>query len=156
YEPAPGDKRLIAYVVADPPAADELRDRLAARLPAYMIPSAFIALDALPLTPSGKVDRKALAQRAPTRQRGAGHGAPRTRTEREVARIFEQLLRVPSIGARDGFFELGGHSLLATQVVSRVRDAFHIELPLRSLFEAATVERFAEEIDACAAAAPEP
>ncbi|HEX8161810.1 MAG TPA: amino acid adenylation domain-containing protein [Pyrinomonadaceae bacterium] len=132
-----GDARLVAYVVAGaqpPPAPDDLRSFLRERLPEHMIPSAFVALDALPLTPNGKVDRRALP--APSREaRGAVFAAPRTPVEMALASVWSELLKVEPVGAFDNFFELGGHSLLATQLVSRVRDEFKIELPLRRVFE---------------------
>jgi amino acid adenylation domain-containing protein len=117
-----------------------LRDYLQHKLPEYMIPAAFVALEALPLTPNGKVDRRALP--APDgSQRGGSHGyvAPRTPEEELLAGIWESVLRIDRVGIHDNFFELGGHSLLATQVISRMRDALVVELPLSRLFEAPTV-----------------
>jgi acyl carrier protein len=121
-----------------------LRSYLKERLPEYMVPSAFVLLDALPLTPSGKMDRRALP--APSTARpalGAAYVAPRTAVEELLAGIWAEVLGLERIGIHDSFFELGGHSLLATQVVARVRDAFRIDLPLRSLFEAPTVANLA-------------
>jgi amino acid adenylation domain-containing protein len=138
-----GEKQLVAYVVASDEQlarSNELGERLRAKLPAYMLPSAFILLDKLPLTPNGKVDRKALP--APMRGRAeasSSYIAPRTATEELLASIWGEVLRVERVGVRGNFFELGGHSLLATQLVSRVRGAFHVELPLRSLFESPTI-----------------
>jgi surfactin family lipopeptide synthetase A len=142
-EDVPGDVRLVAFVVSDrepAPPSRELRAFLQAKLPDYMIPSVFIRLDALPLTPNGKVDRRALP--APDQARPAPEDAfvaPRTPVEEELARIWAQVLGLERVGIHDNFFALGGHSLLATRVVSRLRDTFHTELPLRSLFEAPTV-----------------
>ncbi|HEX2204129.1 MAG TPA: non-ribosomal peptide synthetase, partial [Longimicrobium sp.] len=124
-EDAPGERRLVAYVVprAEAPSSDELRAFLARTLPPHMLPSAFVALEALPLTPNGKVDRRALP--APPSDRSAfanEYVAPRTETERAVARIWAEVLGFGEVGAEDGFFALGGHSLAATQVVSRVRE----------------------------------
>ncbi len=122
----------------------ELRRYLKERSPEYMIPSAFVILDKLPLTPNGKVDRKALP--APSQHRPElDHSfvAPRTHEEELLAGIWCEVLRIERIGVNDNFFELGGHSLLATQVVSRVRQAFNIELPLRRVFEAPTVAELA-------------
>jgi acyl carrier protein len=118
----------------------ELRQYLTEKLPAYMVPSGFVMLEALPLTPNGKVDRRALP--APDWARPELEGAfvaPETPIERVLAGIWKQVLGLEKVGLHDDFFELGGHSLLATQVMSRVRDAFQVELPLRSLFEAPTV-----------------
>jgi surfactin family lipopeptide synthetase A len=142
-EDVPGDMRLVAFVVSDQepaPASRELRAFLQAKLPDYMIPSVFIRLDILPLTPNGKVDRRALP--APDQARPAPEDAfvaPRTPVEEGLARIWAQVLGLEQVGIHDNFFELGGHSLLAMRVISRLRDTFHMELPLRSLFEAPTV-----------------
>jgi amino acid adenylation domain-containing protein len=148
----PGDKRLVAYVVADDPAAtlslSELRGYLKERLPEYMMPAAFVLLDALPLTPNGKVDRKALpAQDAARPDLGVIFVAPRTATEVQLAEIWVQLLGVERVGIHDNFFELGGHSLLATEAVSDMRQAFQVELPLRSLFESPTVAELSRVIE---------
>jgi len=128
-----------------------LRDFAAARLPDPMIPSSFVVLDAFPLTASGKVDRRALPAPSGT-ARKAGEGvAPRTPSEREVARVWAEVLGVERVGAADNFFDLGGHSLLATQVISRLRSALGIEVPLRAVFESPTVESLAAFLDASAA-----
>ncbi|HEV7519437.1 MAG TPA: amino acid adenylation domain-containing protein, partial [Thermoanaerobaculia bacterium] len=158
--PGPGgDRRLIAYLVsagepASPAPAEshgdlgrELRTLLAARLPGYMLPAALVWLAALPLTPSRKVDRKALPALAWEGEGEAVYVAPRTPVEELVAAIWGEVLEVERVGAEDNFFTLGGHSLLATRVISRVRQAFGIDLPLRSLFEATTVATFARRIE---------
>ena len=148
-EDAPGDRRLVGYVVPSPDAQisiSDLRDHLKARLPEYMVPGAFVVLGAFPLTPSGKVARRALP--APESSESDAFVAPRTATEEILAGIFAEVLRAPRVGARDDFFALGGHSLLATRVTSRVRGAFGVELPLRAVFEAPTVEGLAARIDA--------
>ncbi|HEU0080060.1 MAG TPA: non-ribosomal peptide synthetase, partial [Longimicrobiaceae bacterium] len=136
-EAAPGDRRLVAYVVGEDgaaPAADELRAHLRARLPEYMLPSAFAALPAMPLTAHGKVDRRALPEPEVDAGRGGGD-APRTVTEELLAGVWAELLGGEP-GVHDDFFDLGGHSLLAAQVASRVRAVLGVELPLRALFEA--------------------
>ncbi len=148
-----GGHRLVAYVVAAADAAvaagtpepSELRDFLRRRLPEFMVPSAWVSLPALPLTANGKVDRKALALLQPDRPRSTG-GAPRTPAERRIAGIFAELLGAEPVGLEADFFELGGHSLLATRLVSRVRAAFGVELPLRAVFETPTVEGLAARI----------
>jgi acyl carrier protein len=152
-EDAPGDKRIVAYIVPreDLPGFREanqegLRAHLRARLPEYMVPSAFVMLEALPLTPSGKVDRRAL----PVPERASSEReyiAPRTATEEKLAALCAELLRVERVGVEDDFFELGGHSLLATQFISRIRDEFAIELALRTLFEKSTLAALACEIE---------
>jgi acyl-CoA synthetase (AMP-forming)/AMP-acid ligase II/acyl carrier protein len=132
-----GELQLIAYVVTPPdlvPSAHELRGFLNMKLPDYMIPSFFVFLDTLPLTPNGKVDWCALP--APDHTRPAldrALVAPRTPMEEEVARIWVEVLGVQQVGLHDNFFELGGHSLKATQIMSRLRDALQVELPLRTI-----------------------
>ncbi|ELX07967.1 linear gramicidin synthase subunit C [Janthinobacterium sp. HH01] len=136
-----GDKRLVAYLVAHegaqvPPVAS-LRTSLLETLPEYMVPAHFVTLDQLPLTPNGKVDRKALP--APDLSRGEDdYVAPRTAAEEIMAGIWASVLKVEQVGMHDNFFALGGHSLLATQLVSQIRGAFEVELPLRVVFEAPT------------------
>jgi amino acid adenylation domain-containing protein/non-ribosomal peptide synthase protein (TIGR01720 family) len=148
----PGEKRLVAYVVPLPAQSvplSELRSFLQAKLPDYMVPAAFVLLPALPLTPNGKLDRRALPppeQGRPELKRA--YVAPRTPTEEVVAGLWAQVLGIEQVGVEDNFFELGGHSLLATQVLSRLRTAFQVELPLRALFEAPTVAGLAQSIEA--------
>jgi amino acid adenylation domain-containing protein len=146
-EDAPGDRRLVAYVVGDAAAgADVLRAHLSERLPEYMVPSAFMALQALPLTPNGKLDRKAL----PAPDFGSAQGryvAPRTPVEEVLAESWAEVLRLERVGVTESFFELGGHSLLATRVVSRVRELFGVELPLRALFESPTVAQLSKAVE---------
>ncbi|HEX8245983.1 MAG TPA: condensation domain-containing protein, partial [Longimicrobium sp.] len=127
------------------PSAAELRAHLAARVPEYMVPSAFVAMDALPLTRNGKVDRRARPE--PDAVASAEYVAPRTPTEEALAGIWAPLLGAARVSAEDGFFALGGHSLLATRVVTRVRDAFGVDLPLRAIFESPTLSALAAEID---------
>lgn len=142
-EDAPVDKRLVAYVAAaNPPAdlVDQLRVLLRVSLPEYMVPAHFVTLEALPLTPNGKVDRRALP--APDASRPDLSGsfvAPRNPLEQVLAGIWADVLRLEQVGVRDNFFDLGGHSLLAIKVISRLRDALQVDLPLRALLEAPTV-----------------
>jgi amino acid adenylation domain-containing protein len=148
-EDQPGDQRLVAYVVGEGGASlatDALKDFLRARLPGFMLPSAVLALEDLPLTPSGKLDRRSLP--APgERQLSDALVEPRSATERQLAELWAALLQVDRLGVTDDFFELGGHSLLAMRVVSRVRDAFGVEVPLQRLFEDPTVGGLAEHVD---------
>ena len=149
-EDAPGERRLVAYVVADReplPTTTDLRSFLKEKLPEHMVPALFVLLDALPLMPNGKVDRGALP--APDRTRpelDKAFVAPRTPTEELLSEIWAQVLDIERVGIYDNFFDLGGHSLLATQVVSRIREAFQVELPLRRIFEVPTVAGLAESI----------
>jgi len=150
-EEAGGEKRLVAYVVSERQdlllAASELRRYMKERLPEYMIPSAFVMLEELPLTPSGKVDRRALP--APDQNNTGSENvyvAPRTPVEKLLASMWEEVLGVTRVGINDNFFELGGHSLRATQVVTHARELFQVELPLRSLFERPTIADVAEAL----------
>lgn len=141
------DKRLVAYLVPQQrlaPSISDLRSYLGEKLPDYMIPSAFVSLDALPLTPNGKVDRQALP--APNRTRTDWEGtfvAPRTPPEKLLAEIWAEVLGLVRVGVHDDFFEWGGNSLLATQIISRVRDVFQAQISLRSFFEAPTIAELA-------------
>jgi acyl carrier protein len=147
-----GGKRLVGYVAADWESGlttDELVKYLRAKLPEYMIPNVYVKLDELPLTSSGKVDRRGLPS---PDQTGLAfervYVAPRTPTEETLADIFSKVLGVERVGIHDNFFEVGGHSLLATQLISRVRDAFRIEIPLKMFFAgASTVARLAEAVE---------
>ena len=149
----PAGKTLIAYVVAnqeEEPTPKALRRYLSERLPDYMLPSLFIILDAMPLTPNGKVNRRALQQMPlPEMTLSEEAVAPRTETERRVAAIWARVMghEETQIGVQTNFFDLGGHSLLATQIMSRVRKAFQMELPLQNFFEEPTVAGLAELID---------
>jgi amino acid adenylation domain-containing protein len=151
------DRRLVAYLTAAPgpggapedlPAARELHRALAERLPEPMLPSAFVVLDAFPLTPSGKVDRRALPEPAGGGAReGAEPMPPRTPTEEVLVGLWEELLGVEGIGIRDDFFRLGGQSLLGARILSRARRAFGVEVPLARLFSGPTVEELARAVD---------
>ena len=156
-EERPGDKRLVAYVVAEGLASGELASELAASLrgtlPDYMVPSAFVALDAIPLTANGKVDRKALPSSGEDAVPDSAYAAPRGPLEQSLVAIWSRVLGVPRVGIHDDFFALGGHSLLATQVVSRIRATLSRELPLRALFEHPTVARLAGVLAASSAEA---
>ncbi len=148
-EDPPGDKRLVAYIVPQPeviPTVSELRSFLKDKLPKYMVPSVIVILESLPLTPSGKVDRRALKAPEPILQLSEKFVAPRTPTEEMLALIWAQVLNVELVGRHDNFFELGGHSLLATQLISRVRSSLVVELPLRSLFVAPTIAELSPHI----------
>jgi acyl carrier protein len=146
-----GDKALVAYAVVEGDAVvdvAELRGFLQEKLPEHMVPSAFVMLDALPQTPHGKVDRRALpAPDWSRRELEDVYVAPRTPVEEVLSGIWEQVIGVDQVGVTDSFFELGGHSLLAVQVISRVRNAFGVVLPLQNLFEAPTVAGQAKSIE---------
>ncbi|WP_240528921.1 non-ribosomal peptide synthetase, partial [Streptomyces humi] len=147
------ERRLVAHLVpADPaegiPAVAELRAFAGERLPEYMVPSLFVELASLPLTPSGKTDRGALPEPEGIRAgQASAYVAPATETEELLAGVWARILGVDRVGAQDGFFTLGGHSLLAIQVVSRIRETFSVEIPLSALFDRPTVRGLAALID---------
>jgi amino acid adenylation domain-containing protein len=149
-EDSPGDRRLVAYVVGGDaaPSSRDLASFLGDRLPAYMVPSAFVALAALPLTANGKVDRKALPAPEATSDGEVAYRAPTGLVEETLCAIWAEVLRVPRVGVDDNFFELGGHSLVATQVVARARTKLGVELEIRTLFEAPTIAGLAARIGA--------
>ena len=140
----------MAYLVPvrpTPVTASGLRVSLSEKLPDYMIPSSFLVMDAMPITPTGKVDRSALP--APSRIRpelNTSFVAPRTLCEKELAQVWAEILTLDRIGIHDNFFDLGGHSLMATRVVSRVIKTFQVEVPLQALFAAPTVAEMAAVI----------
>jgi acyl-coenzyme A synthetase/AMP-(fatty) acid ligase/acyl carrier protein len=144
-EDAPGEKRLVAYVVggAEP---DDLRAHLRRSLPEHMVPGAFVVLESLPLTPSGKLDRGALP--APGRPSAEErYVAPRTPAEEALAEIWAEVLRLERVGAGDNFFDLGGHSLLIMRLIAGIRAAFDVELSIRTVFSMPTLEAMAGEIE---------
>nr|QEO74481.1 condensation domain-containing protein [uncultured bacterium] len=150
-EDTPGDKRLVAYVVPSPFEifnASEVRAALVEKLPAYMVPTAFVVLDELPLTPSGKLNRRAL----PAPERGdtggaAEYVAPRTEIEELLAGVWARLLKIERVGVHDDFFALGGHSVLATRMIAEVNKLFQVDVPLRAVFETPAMSSIAAEIE---------
>ena len=150
------DRSLVAYIVCNQELnlkSSDLRSFLKTKLPNYMIPAAFVVLEALPLTPNGKVDRQILP--APDFA-SAGlpeiSQLPRTSVEAELAQIWAEILGLEQVGISDNFFELGGHSLLATQLVSRIRDRTQVKVPLRRIFETPTIAELAQYIEAMSGA----
>jgi amino acid adenylation domain-containing protein len=149
-EDTPGNPQLVAYVVATAPAPElpsQLRTLLSQSVPNYMVPSAILALEAFPLTPNGKIDRRALPAPDGNSQTAIAFVAPRTATEQALAAIWAEVLRRPAVGIHDDFFALGGHSLLATQVISRIQVRLQRDIPLRTLFERPTVEQLAKAVE---------
>ena len=147
----PGAQRLVAYIVPQQqkaPTISELRQFLKPKLPEYMVPYAFVFLEALPMTANGKIDRRALPAPELDRELLDKFVAPRTPIEEILVLVWALVLKVEQVGIYDNFFELGGNSLLATQVISRLREAFQVELPLRCLFESPTVAQLEEAIAA--------
>jgi acyl carrier protein len=134
-----GDKRLIAYVVPESGDCDvaALRVHASDLLPPYMVPAAFVVLDALPLTPNGKIDRRALP--APDFDKTSTYRAPATPRQEALCSIFAEILGVPQIGTDDSFFDLGGQSLLAMRLISRIQAVLGVQLPISTLFDAPTV-----------------
>jgi amino acid adenylation domain-containing protein len=152
-EDTPGDRRLVAYYLADEPVAVEtLKAHLTERLPGYMVPAAFVWMEAYPLTPNGKVDRKALPAPEGDAYAAREYEAPAGEAEEAVAAIWAELLSAERVGRRDHFFEMGGHSLLAVRVVSRVRQVLGVEASLRDLFERPVLRDFAREMETAARA----
>jgi acyl carrier protein len=144
-----GEPRLVAYVVSqsdDRMDTRELHAALQETLPDYMIPSIFVPLEAVPLTPNGKVDRNALPE-PDVSISNRGFVLPRNATEGQLAHLWSEILGLEKVSIHDNFFELGGHSLLATRLISRLSETFELELPLRSLFEKPTIADLAEHIE---------
>ena len=144
-EDNPGEKRLVAYFVPKSSElalpSEDLRAFLKQSLPDYMIPAAFLGLESMPLTPNGKLDRKALP--APEYKASHAYVAPRNDLEERLCAVFQEVLRVKQVGVLDNFFELGGHSLLATQIIAHLRRDLGLEIPLRALFERPILAQFA-------------
>jgi aminoglycoside N3'-acetyltransferase/acyl carrier protein len=157
-EDTPGETRLVAYVVPvreGAPTVSELRTFLKATLPGSMIPAAFVVLEALPLTPSGKVNRKALPEPAGSRpELEGGFVAPHDAFERQLTHLWEELLGVTPIGVQDDFFELGGHSLLAVRLFAHIETQMRVRLPLVTLFECPTIAHLAHALRHRGEAAP--
>jgi amino acid adenylation domain-containing protein len=158
-EDHPGDKRLVAYVVPSwksvegdngsgkaGPRTSEMSEYLRAKLPEYMVPSAYVQLEALPLNHNGKIDRKSLPQ-PDTNTPQDDYVGPRNPTEETLCGLWQEVLRREPVGIHDNFFKIGGHSLRAAQVVARMRESFKVDIPLRRMFEAPTIAQLAEVID---------
>jgi len=154
-----GDKRLVAYVVPEPVGEEngqgsgraglrisELREHLQGRLPEYMVPSAYVQLEKLPLNPNRKIDRKNLP-RPELDTSEQEYVGPRHATEETLCRLWQEVLRRERVGIHDNFFKIGGHSLLAAQVATRMRESFKVEIPLRRMFELPTIAQLGEVID---------
>jgi amino acid adenylation domain-containing protein len=145
---ATGEPRLVAWTAPAGTPGAELRAFLKARLPDYLVPTAFVALDALPRTPNGKIDRLSLPEPAGLERAGGDtYAAPRTPLEEILCGVWAQVLGVERVGARDDFFALGGHSLRAVQIVARLRDALGVDVPLPAVFQAPTVRALAVEVE---------
>ncbi|MEM6404773.1 MAG: non-ribosomal peptide synthetase, partial [Cyanobacteria bacterium P01_D01_bin.116] len=154
-EDNPGDKRLVAYIIPETkvnnqtkiPTSSELRRVLKEKLADYMIPAAFVMLDALPLTPNGKVDTKSLPIPDWSGNKSSEFVSPRTPTEEKLVNIFTSVLEIETVGVEDDFFELGGHSLLATKLIAQLLKEFEVEITVIDLFEAPTVAELAQRVD---------
>jgi amino acid adenylation domain-containing protein len=151
YESDPGEKKLAAYVVSRSQIrTEDLRAFLGQELPEYMVPSAFVLVNSLPLTSNGKLDLRALPkpeQQAPVCE----SVAPRNAEEEKLAMIWREVLKRDAVGVNDNFFELGGHSLLATQIISRIRSTFRVQMPLHSFLQSPTIASLAKQIGNCPA-----
>ncbi len=151
-EDVPGEIRLVAYFTPTDPAvitdSGSLRTHLQGLLPDYMLPAAYMPLDALPLTPNGKLDRKALPAPDSSAFASRAYEAPVGEVEIKLAALWAELLNVEKVGRHDHFFELGGHSLLAAQVIARIKTQLGVSLPLRTLFEKPLLSELAVEVAA--------
>jgi hypothetical protein len=155
FERMPGQRQLVAYLEVGEGKSitgREIKQFLHSRLPDHMVPGSVTFLDQLPKTPSGKVDRRVLAEREPHPPETDVKGTPpRTSLESELASIWSEVLGIPEVGIHDVFFDIGGHSLAVAQVAARVRQRLEIALPLRVLFEAPTISDLAVEVVTCQA-----
>ncbi|MDP1513428.1 amino acid adenylation domain-containing protein, partial [Paenibacillus ottowii] len=143
-----GQKHMVAYYVAGQElGASELRSELGQELPSYMVPSYFVQLEQMPLSPNGKIDRKALPAPEGSLQSGADYVPPRTWVEVKLAQIWQEALGLAQVGVKENFFEIGGHSLRATTLASKIHKELHKQLPLRSIFEAPTIEQLAAVLE---------
>jgi amino acid adenylation domain-containing protein/thioester reductase-like protein len=151
WEDEPNSQRLVAYIVPQPQQASdvmELQQFLQQKLPKYMVPTAFVVLEALPVTLNGKVNRKALpAPGTANREQENTFSPPRNPLEQQLVSIWSEILRIEQVGINDNFFQLGGHSLLVVRLFARIREAFQVDLPLQTLFEAPTVANLAERLE---------
>jgi aryl carrier-like protein len=149
-EDTPGDARLVAYVVSadagSPPAPAELREHLKARVPEYMVPAAWVAMDALPLNPNGKVDRLRLPAPGERERAAAAEAAPRTAMEQAIARVWQEVLGMEHVGVDENFFEIGGHSLLLARLQERLNEELGSNLTFVDLFQFSTVAALAEHL----------
>ncbi|WP_254207985.1 non-ribosomal peptide synthase/polyketide synthase, partial [Paenibacillus sp. AK121] len=143
-----GQKHMVAYYVAGQEiSASELRSALGQELPSYMVPSYFVQLEQMPLSPNGKIDRKALPAPEGSLQSGADYVPPRTWVEVKLAQIWQDVLGLAQVGVKENFFEIGGHSLRATTLTSKIHQELNKQLPLRSIFEAPTIEQLAAVLE---------
>lgn len=149
-EDIPGDKRLVAYIIGDNLTADEiekLSNYMSEQLPDYMVPSAFVLLEKIPLTINGKVDKKALPAPDMSLIKRTDYSEPKTDTEKKLVEIWEELLGYSEISVYDNFFEIGGHSLLAVQLMSKIKNNFNVKIPLTVIFQSGTIAALAKQID---------
>ena len=151
YADQAGDRRLAAYFIAPSlPSVEELRNFLLGQLPDYMVPSTFVAVASIPLTPNGKIDVRALPSPEESQSKPLHEFiAPRNPAEEKLVEIWKQVLKIPDVSIDANFFELGGHSLLATQIISRIRGAFRVQVPLHSFLETPSIIGLAEKIASC-------
>jgi hypothetical protein len=155
-ESAGGDKQLVAYYTGEKLEVEELRNHLLSELPDYMVPSAYVRLEALPLTPNGKVDRRALPAPEGEAYAMRAYEPPRGETETRLARIWAEVLRLEQVGRHDNFFERGGHSLLMMRLASRIHLEFDVDLPLQILFFSPTIADLSVAIIAMQSAQADP